>query len=192
VAALHSNKNRNETKPTIMKAQIEIIIADITMLKVDAIVNAANSSLTGGGGVDGAIHKAAGAQLTKYCRNLGCCETGASKISPAFNLPSKFVIHTVGPVWNNGTKNEEQLLYNCYVSSLQLAIDNHIKTIAFPSISTGTYRFPFDKAANIALETIGSFLETNESIEKVYLVTYNERQYNQYNRVYNNFVNNKM
>jgi O-acetyl-ADP-ribose deacetylase (regulator of RNase III) len=162
--------------------KIEIIQADITQLKVDAIVNAANNALMGGGGVDWAIHKAAGSELLEECRTLKGCETGQSKITKGYNLPAKFIIHTVGPVWNNGTENEEELLRSCYLTSLQLADKHHIKTIAFPSISTGAYRFPFDKAATIAYQTISNFLNQNTLIEKVYLVCYSDKDVEQYNR----------
>jgi O-acetyl-ADP-ribose deacetylase len=167
--------------------KIEIISTNITTLQVDAIVNAANNSLTGGGGVDGAIHKAAGAALREYCITLKGCETGYAKITPGFNLPTKYVIHAVGPVWNNGTEGEEKLLTMCYANSLQLAIENNIKTIAFPCISTGAYRFPFDKAAMIALETIDTFLQKHQSIEKVFLVVFGEKDLKQYQRVFENF-----
>lgn len=166
---------------------IEIIQKDITTLQVDVIVNAANSSLTGGGGVDGAIHRAAGPQLREYCITLKGCRTGEAKISPGFNLPAKYVIHTVGPVWNNGTDDEEQLLSMCYENSLKLAVENNIKTIAFPCISTGAYRFPFEKAAIIALETIDHFLKVNNEIDKVYLVVFSEKELQQYERVYKSY-----
>ncbi|MBL7910110.1 MAG: O-acetyl-ADP-ribose deacetylase [Bacteroidia bacterium] len=162
--------------------KIEIIKADITQLKVEAIVNAANNSLMGGGGVDGAIHKAAGKDLLEACRALKGCATGNSKITKGYNLPAKFIIHTVGPVWNNGTENEEWLLASCYNSSLQIASGNSIKTIAFPSISTGAYRFPFDKAAKIAYSTISNFLNNNSTIEKVYLVCYSDKDLEQMKR----------
>jgi O-acetyl-ADP-ribose deacetylase len=167
--------------------KIEIINTDITKLKVDAIVNAANNSLTGGGGVDGAIHKAAGPELRAYCITLRGCQTGHAKITPGFNLPAKYVIHAVGPVWDNGTENEEALLANCYQNSLQLAVENEIKTIAFPCISTGAYRFPFDKAASIALQTINGFLNKDASIDKVYLVVFGKKDLKNYQRVFNNF-----
>lgn len=167
--------------------KIEIINTDITRLTVDAIVNAANNSLTGGGGVDGAIHRAAGSQLRAFCSTLKGCETGNAKITPGFNLPAKYVIHAVGPVWNNGTENEEHLLAMCYQNSLQLAIENGIKTIAFPCISTGAYRFPFDKAAGIALEVIDTFLNKFKCIEKVYLVVFGERDLRNYERIFANF-----
>lgn len=167
--------------------KIEIINTDITTLQIDAIVNAANNSLTGGGGVDGAIHKAAGAELREFCITLRGCETGYAKITPGFNLPAKFVIHAVGPVWNNGTENEEKLLAMCYQNSLQLAVENIIKTIAFPCISTGAYRFPFDMAAGIALKTINDFLSSNSSIEKVYLVVFGEKDLRNYEKNLNRF-----
>lgn len=142
---------------------IKTIRGDITKVQdVQAIVNAANSSLLGGGGVDGAIHRAAGPELLFECRLLGGCKTGQAKITKAYNLPCDFVIHTVGPVWNGGKNSEEELLANCYYNSLQLAVDNGIRTIAFPSIATGIYRFPIELAANIAVRTVLSFLKENE------------------------------
>ncbi len=167
--------------------KIEIINTDITTLQIDAIVNAANNSLTGGGGVDGAIHRAAGLQLREYCIILKGCETGHAKITPGFNLQAKFVIHAVGPVWNNGTANEEKLLAMCYQNSLQLAVENKIKTIAFPCISTGAYRFPFDKAGMIAIKTIDNFLSKQQSIEKVFLVVFGEKDLRNYERIFNNY-----
>lgn len=162
--------------------RIEIIKADITQLKVDAIVNAANNSLMGGGGVDGAIHRASGKELLEECRTLKGCATGQSKITKGYHLPSTFIIHTVGPAWNNGTEDEAALLESCYRTSLQLAVDHGIRTIAFPSISTGAYRFPFDLAAKIAYQTIAEFLKQNASLEKVYLVCFNHKDVEQYNR----------
>jgi O-acetyl-ADP-ribose deacetylase (regulator of RNase III) len=164
-------------------SKIEIIKADITQLNVDAIVNAANNALMGGGGVDWAIHRAAGKELMDECRQLKGCKTGQSKITKGYNLPAKFIIHTVGPVWNNGTENEETLLKSCYETALQLAIENHVKTIAFPSISTGAYRFPFDKASRIAYTTIRSILENNDAIEIVYLVCYCDKDLNQLRKI---------
>jgi O-acetyl-ADP-ribose deacetylase (regulator of RNase III) len=159
---------------------IELIQADITKLPVDAIVNAANNSLMGGGGVDGAIHRAAGPLLKEACRLLKGCATGQSKITPGFDLPATYVIHTVGPVWNNGTQNEESLLASCYRTSLELALAHGIKTLAFPSISTGAYRFSFNKAARIAHSIISDFQARHTAIEKVYLVCFGEKDLEQY------------
>lgn len=161
---------------------IKLIQADITTLDVDAIVNAANNSLTGGGGVDGAIHRAAGPELTEACRLLGGCATGQSKITGGYHLKARYVIHAVGPVWNNGTANEETLLTSCYQTSLELAVEHGIRTLAFPSISTGAYRFPFAKAARIARDTISRFLETHSSIDTVYLVCFSEKDRQQMER----------
>ena len=133
---------------------IEILQADITTLKVDAVVNAANNSLLGGGGVDGAIHRAAGPELLEFNRTLGGCETGQAKLSPGFKLPARWVIHTVGPVWHGGEQGEPELLENCYYNSFQLALAHDIKSIAFPGISTGVYGFPKSSAAIIAMEVI--------------------------------------
>ena len=164
--------------------RIEIIQGDITKMKVDAIVNAANSSLLGGGGVDGAIHRAAGPELLEECRTLGGCPTGEAKITKGYKLPAKYVIHTVGPVWHGGNQNEKQLLENCYKNSLKLAVENNIKTIAFPSISTGAYRFPFERAASIALNTISRFLKDHKSIKKIYLVAFSEKDFKKYREIY--------
>ena len=160
--------------------KIEIIRGDITKQNVDAIVNAANTSLLGGGGVDGAIHRAAGPDLLKECRKLGGCRTGEAKITKGYYLPAKFVIHTVGPVWHGGDNREHELLANCYRNTLKLAVDNNIKTIAFPSISTGAYRFPIEQAIKIALTEITHFLKNNPPIEKVYIVCFDNATYQTY------------
>lgn len=156
----------------------EVVEADITTLRVDAIVNAANERMLGGGGVDGAIHRAAGPQLLEECRQVPevrpgvRCPTGEARITRGYGLPAKFVIHTVGPVWSGGERGEEELLARCYWSSLALARDNAIRTIAFPAISTGVYRFPLDRAAMIAGRTVSSFLAQDESLERVTLVCF--------------------
>lgn len=161
--------------------KIKIEKGDITKQKVDAIVNAANNSLFGGGGVDGAIHRAAGPKLLEFNKTLGGCKTGEAKISPGFNLPAKFVISTVGPVWNGGNNNEDSLLANCYKNSLKIAVENKIKTIAFPAISTGVYHFPVERAAKIALREVKNFLDKNDSIVKVIFVCFDDRNYEIYN-----------
>jgi O-acetyl-ADP-ribose deacetylase (regulator of RNase III) len=167
-----------------MKNRIEIYKGDITNLKVDAIVNAANTSLLGGGGVDGAIHRAAGPELLRFNRKLGGCKTGEAKISPGFNLPAKYIIHTVGPVWNGGKNNEDKLLANCYKNSLKLAVENKIKTIAFPAISTGVYHFPLERATKIAVSEVKKFLGKNDSIEKVIFVCFDEETYDIYQNIF--------
>ncbi len=156
-------------------SSITVLKADITLLDVDAIVNAANNSLVGGGGVDGAIHRAAGKELTEECRSLKGCETEKSKITKGYNLPARYIIHTVGPVWNNGTQHEEELLASCYQTALELAVENNIRTVAFPAISTGAYRFPFEKATSIAYKTITAFLKDHTTIEQVYLVVFSDK-----------------
>jgi O-acetyl-ADP-ribose deacetylase len=166
-----------------MKNKIEIHKGDITKLNVDAIVNAANTSLLGGGGVDGAIHRAAGSDLIEFNRKLGGCKTGEAKISPGFNLPAKYIIHTVGPVWNGGKDREDNLLASCYKNSLKLAVENKIKIIAFPAISTGVYHFPLERATKIAVTEVKNFLEKNESIEKVIFVCFDEETYSVYNKM---------
>ena len=155
--------------------RIEIVQGDITRMEVDAIVNAANSSLLGGGGVDGAIHRAAGPQLLAECRTLGGCPTGEARITGGYELPASHVIHTVGPVWHGGDRGEDELLGECYRNSLRLAADNGVETIAFPSISTGAYRFPIERAARIALrETEDILRHGGTSVRKVYFVCFSE------------------
>ncbi|SVA81770.1 uncharacterized protein METZ01_LOCUS134624 [marine metagenome] len=156
----------------VTKGRIELIQADITTMEVDAIVNAANESLLGGGGVDGAIHRGAGPELLKECRTLGGCNTGQAKITNGYNLKAKFVIHTVGPVWRDGTNGEPQLLASCYRSCLQLAVENQIQTIAFPSISTGVYGYPIMQASQIAVREVRNFLVNNPLIKQVSFVCF--------------------
>lgn len=167
--------------------RISIIKGDITKLEVDAIVNAANNSLLGGGGVDGAIHRAGGRQILKECmviRNRqGGCETGEAVITTGGMLKARYVIHTVGPIWNGGNSDEDKLLFNCYINSLKLAVENNIKSIAFPNISTGVYRFPKVRAAEIAVNTVKEFLEKNQSIEKVMFVCFDEENYRLYSKL---------
>lgn len=165
--------------------EIEILKGDITKLKVDAIVNAANRTLLGGGGVDGAIHRAAGKMLLKECRTLNGCETGQSKITKGYNLPAKYVIHTVGPVWYGGDKSESVLLKSCYITVLTLAKENNIKTIAFPAISCGVYHFPIDKACKIAYDTITEFINKYDCFEKVIFIDINDSVIEVYKRICN-------
>ena len=150
--------------------KIDLLRGDITKLDVDAIVNAANTSLLGGGGVDGAIHRAAGPKLLEECRSLGGCQPGQAKITRGYNLPAPFVIHTVGPVWSGGNRGEAEALANCYRNSLRLAAENEIKTIAFPAISCGAYRYPIAEAAQIALRTARDFLSASDQIDKVIFI----------------------
>jgi O-acetyl-ADP-ribose deacetylase (regulator of RNase III) len=166
-----------------MMNRIALIQGDITKLEVDAIVNAANSSLLGGGGVDGAIHRAAGPELLAECRELDGCETGNAKITNGYHLPARFVIHTVGPIWNDGYHDEPELLASCYRKSLKLAVKNGIKTIAFPNISTGVYHFPKKRAANIALETVSDFLAKDSTIEKVFFCAFDDENYQLYKQL---------
>lgn len=149
---------------------------DITTLEVDAIVNAANHSLLGGGGVDGAIHEAAGEELLEECKRLGGCETGEAKITNAYNLPAKYIIHTVGPIWDGGNHNEAVLLRACYLNSLKLAAVHDIKRISFPAISTGAFRYPLEEAAQIAIQSVKDFTAQPNSIEEIVFVVFNERQ----------------
>ena len=161
--------------------EVKSIHGDITKISADVIVNAANTSLMGGGGVDGAIHRAGGPSILEACRQIvarqGGCKTGEAVITTAGNLPARHVIHTVGPVWNGGKNNERQLLANCYQNSLKLAVENNCTSIAFPNISTGVYRFPKRDAAIISVETVFAFLKKSGAIEKVYFVCFDEENY---------------
>ena len=160
-----------------LQNRIEVIEGDITQQVVDAIVNAANTSLLGGGGVDGAIHRAAGPELLAECRTLGGCATGQAKITKGYRLPAKWVIHTVGPVWRDGRQGEEELLASCYRSCFALAEQHGIRTLAFPSISTGAYGFPMDRAARIAVCETMQFLERNTAVQRVRLVCFGKSAY---------------
>ena len=163
---------------------IELLKGDITKLSVDAIVNAANSSLMGGGGVDGAIHKAGGPEILRECKDIvkrqGGCPAGEAVITTAGNLPSKYVIHTVGPIWKGGSENEEHLLSNCYKNSLNIAVQNGIKSIAFPNISTGVYKFPKKEAAAIAVKTVTEFIKAHDSIERIIFTCFGDENYEIY------------
>lgn len=170
-------------------SRITLLQGDITKLKVDAVVNAANSSLMGGGGVDGAIHRAGGPVILDECREIvarqGRCATGEAVITSGGNLPAKLVIHTVGPIWRGGSSNEEQLLANAYLNSLKLALKNEVETIAFPNISTGVYGFPKERAAAIAIQTVSGFLASNQAISRVYFVCFDDENYALYRRILN-------
>jgi O-acetyl-ADP-ribose deacetylase (regulator of RNase III) len=162
---------------------IELALGDITKQKVDVIVNAANNTLLGGGGVDGAIHRAAGPELLEECRKLAGCPTGEARITKGYRLPAKFVIHTVGPVWHGGESGEDELLRACYENSLKLAEQNGAKTIAFPSISTGAYHFPIERAARIAIKTVHQKLDTTQEIDKVVFVCFSKADYEIYKTI---------
>lgn len=164
-------------------AKIEIIQGDITKLDVEAIVNAANTTLLGGGGVDGAIHRAAGPKLLEECRKLGGCKTGEAKITRGYNLPARYVIHAVGPVWRGGRHQEEELLASAYRNSLRLAAEHGVRSVAFPCISTGAYGYPIEPAARIAAREVKKFLDENPSVEKVIFVCFLQRDYEVYQRV---------
>ncbi len=165
-----------------------IVKGDIVKSKTEAIVNAANTSLLGGGGVDGAIHRAAGKELLEECEKLNGCKTGEAKITGGYKLHAKYVIHTPGPIWRGGNRGEAELLASCYRNSLQLAVDNNIKTVAFPSISTGVYRYPVEQAAKIAVSEILNFMNANKDIETVQVVCYDENTYRVYKKAYENAI----
>ncbi len=178
-----------------MAERIEVIKADITTVEADAIVNAANTSLLGGGGVDGAIHRAGGPAILADCRKIvarqGGCKTGDAVITTAGNLPATYVIHTVGPVWNGGKNNENEKLKNCYINSLKLAAAHQCKTVAFPNISTGIYNFPKPEASKIAVTTIAEFLETQHLPEKVFIVCFDEENFLLANKAHKSFFKNR-
>ena len=162
--------------------QIRLIKGDITRIKADAIVNAANKTLLGGGGVDGAIHRAAGPGLLEECRRLNGCSTGEAKITKGYELPARFVIHTVGPVWYGGKNNEKEMLASCYTKSLNLAEEKMLLSIAFPNISTGIYGYPKQEAAEIAINSVKSFLENAKNVKEVIFVTYDDENYGIYKK----------
>ncbi|MDY6786351.1 MAG: O-acetyl-ADP-ribose deacetylase [Cyanobacteriota bacterium] len=166
-----------------MKAEIEIVQGDITTLVVDAIVNAANESLLGGGGVDGAIHRAAGHKLLEECRMLGGCQTGQAKMTKGYGLSAKYVIHTVGPVWQGGGKQEAELLASCYRSSLELAMENNVKTIAFPAISCGVYGYPVGEATRVAIASVLEFVKKHDDWERLLFVCFGEPTYQAYLKI---------
>jgi O-acetyl-ADP-ribose deacetylase len=166
-----------------MDPRLDLVQGDITTMEVDAIVNAANRSLLGGGGVDGAIHRAAGPELLEACRLLQGCETGKAKITPGFLLPASYVIHAVGPVWRGGRQQEPELLQACYRNSLELAMEQGLKSIAFPNISTGVYRFPKDLAAEIAIATVRHFLEETKADMKVIFVVFDRENLDLYRKL---------
>ena len=169
-------------KIVIENKVVELINGNIAEQDTEAVVNAANTSLLGGGGVDGAIHRAAGPELLEYCKTLGGCRTGEAKITPGFNLKSKYIIHTVGPVYRDGKHGEAELLARCYQNSLELAVKEKIKSLSFPSISTGAYRYPFQEASEIALQTVLDFLKSHPYPELVRFVLFGEEGFNIYKK----------
>lgn len=162
--------------------KIRLVKDDITTIKADAIVNAANNTLLGGGGVDGAIHRAGGPIILEQCKKIGGCPTGEARITTAGNMPSKYVIHTVGPIYKGGNKNEEELLYEAYNNSLKVAVEYNLKSIVFPSISTGAYGYPIEKASDVAIKAVMDFLDNNNSIEEVIFVLFNQKDYEIYEK----------
>ena len=169
-------------REAVMTSKIEVLKADITTLAVDAIVNAANTTLLGGGGVDGAIHRAAGPELYDECCQIGGCPTGEARLTRGYRLPAKFVIHTVGPVWTGGERGEPELLASCYRSVFRIARENGIRSLAFPAISCGVYRFPVDRAVKIAVEETVAELISSDAVEKVIFVCFGDEIYNAYRR----------
>lgn len=165
-----------------MQSRFHIIQGDITKLDVDAIVNAANESLLGGGGVDGAIHRAAGPELLQKCRTLGGCPTGQAKITDGYRLKARYIIHTVGPVWHGGTQGEADLLASCYCTSLGLSVENRIKTLAFPAISCGVYGYPLEAACQIAVRECAAFLNLHPGIEKIIFCAFDKNLFEIYER----------
>ncbi len=172
-------------KKTVNKSELELICGDITLQTTDAIVNAANTSLLGGGGVDGAIHRAGGPAILQECKKLGGCPTGEAKITTAGNMKASYVIHTVGPVWRGGANNENALLKSCYQRSLEVADENSVASISFPSISTGIYSFPIKQASEIALTTIADYLNGATCVAKVFFVLFSEKDLNVYAQTLN-------
>lgn len=170
------------------KTEVEIIHGDITKMKVDSIVNAANSRLRPGGGVDGAIHRAGGPEILQELKKYNGCPTGQVVVTGGGNMKVKYVIHTVGPVWKGGGANEKKLLSDCYRNSLKKAVELGINSIAFPSISTGVYGYPFDDACRVALKTIKEFLSNTAALEKVYLVTYGKSDFERYKEIFKEFI----
>ncbi len=174
-----------ETKCETAVNRMRAVQANIVTLQLDAIVNAANSSLLGGGGVDGAIHRAAGPELVQECRLLGGCKTGQAKVTAAYNLPCRYVIHTVGPVWNGGHNGEPELLASCYKNSLQCATEQAVESMAFPSISTGIYGYPIEAAATVAVETVREFLRKNAMPTEVVFCCFSKTDLAVYDRLLN-------